>query len=64
MIEQYLKWYGISREELANMLRISVRTLHRRLADPTTWTAGEINRLRGIFQWTKEVTAEFVGRCT
>ena len=64
MIEQEMEYYGISREQLAQILRISLRTLQRRLAEPWTWSAGEINQLKGVFGWTKEECAEFVERCT
>ena len=64
MLEDALRWYGISRKELAEMLRISLRTLQRRMADPATWTVGEIERLGGILGWTKKDLAEFVERCT
>ena len=63
-IERKMRYFGISREELAKMLRMSVRTLHRRLADPTTWTVGEMNRLGGIFGWTREDFADFVESCS
>lgn len=64
MIEQAMKYYGISREELAKILRISLRTLQRRLAEPWTWSAGEINRLGEIFGWERNELAEFVECCT
>lgn len=64
MVEKSLIYFGISREELARVLRMSVRTLQRRLADPTTWTVGEMNRLGGVFGWTREDFADFVESCS
>ena len=64
MLEQEMEYYGISREELARILRISLRTLQRRLAEPWTWSAGEIKRLGEIFQWGRNELAEFVECCT
>lgn len=55
-----MKWYGITTAELAKMLRMSERTLYRRLADKDSWTLGELKRLRGIFQWTEEQLNAFV----
>lgn len=63
MIEEALRYYGISREELAKMLRMSVRTLYRRMASPWTWTVGEINQLKEVFKWTKEECAGFAESC-
>lgn len=60
MLEQSMKWYGITTAELAKMLRMSERTLYRRLADKDSWTLGELKRLRGIFQWTEEQLNAFV----
>ena len=63
MLERYMNFYGISRTELAKMLRMSVRTLYRRMADPTTWSVGEISQLRKVFQWTKEQENGFFESC-
>lgn len=61
MLEQSMKWYGITTAELAKMLRMSERTLYRRLADTDSFTVGELKRLRGIFRWTEKQLKEFVG---
>ena len=63
MLERSMKFYGISREELARMLRMSVRTLYRRMKEPTTWSVGEIAQLRRVFQWTKEQENGFFESC-
>lgn len=56
--------YGISREELAKVLRISVRTLYRRMNDQTTWTVGELKRMGELFGWERKELAEFVEHCS
>ena len=45
------------------MMRMSVRTLYRREADPTTWTVCELKRLGEIFEWERRELAEFVECC-
>jgi hypothetical protein len=63
MLDAELKWYGISQKDLAEMMRMSVRTLQRRMADPTKWTVGEVKRLGEILGWNEREYAEFVGCC-
>lgn len=64
MIADAMSIYGFTKEELAKVLRISVRTLYRRMNDPKTWTVGELKRMGELFGWERKELAEFVERCS
>lgn len=63
MADAALELVGITRGELAEMMRMSVRTLYRREADPTSWTVGELKRMGEVFGWGRNEIADFVERC-
>lgn len=63
MIADVLTKFGLTKKELAKVLRMSVRTLYRRTNDPTTWTVGELKRMGELFGWERKELAEFVGHC-
>lgn len=60
MIEGAMIGICLTKEELAKVLRISVRTLYRRMKDPTTWTVGELKRLEELFGWERNTLADFI----
>ena len=64
MIYKAIATAGITKSEFAKIMRMSIRTLYRRMADPTTWTVGELKRMEELFGWEKRELAEFVERCT
>ena len=60
MIADVLTRFGLTKKELAKVLRISVRTLYRRMNDPTTWTVGELKRMGELFGWERKELADFI----